>query len=84
MREQVRQLGDLSGNSVTCKVRDDEFEIQWPDGTLLTGKSARPWDIILDVLEKPHYDLVRQAVESLRTANAKTRAARATTAQKIA
>jgi len=67
MREQVRQLGDWSGNGVTCKVRDDTtFEIQWPDGTLLTGQSARPWETVLAVLEQPHYSLVRQALDSLR------------------
>lgn len=62
----VRQLGDRSGNTVTCRVHDDTFEITWPDGLMLKGKDPRPWDTILRELDKPRHSLVRQAMEVLR------------------
>lgn len=67
MQKNVRQLGDWSGNSVKCEVHEDTYELTWPDGTSLQGKSPRPWDTILGVLNQPHHSLVRQAIDTLRT-----------------
>jgi len=60
-----RQLCDLSGNPTTCKVREDTFEITWPDGAVLKGKAPQPWDAVLKVLDRPHHSLLQRAIESL-------------------
>lgn len=66
-QEEVRQLGDRSGNPVICKVHDDHFELTWPDGIVLKGKAPRPWEAVCKVLDEPHHSLVTQAIASLRT-----------------
>lgn len=66
MPEEVRRLGDRSGNSVTCKVSEDAFELTWPDGTVLAGKAPRPWDTVLQTLDRPHYSLLEEAAGTVR------------------
>jgi hypothetical protein len=69
MDERVRRLGDRSGNTVTCTVREDGvYEAAWPDGASLRGKSPRPWDAVLRELDAPRYSLVRQAMDAVRRA----------------